>query len=66
MNEAFLLEHYPDIPWYEPVLIQHASGKTFYGCRICIALEGIRGSAMDDVPATPDEWIEHMAVVHGA
>lgn len=64
MSVEDLLARYPEIPWYEPVLIQHPAG-VFYGCRICIALEGLHGSAMEDVPTSPDEWIEHMAVVHG-
>lgn len=66
MTVEDLVRLYPDIPWYEPVIIQHTSGGTFFACRICIALEGLAGSDMSGVPETPDEWIEHMAVRHGA
>lgn len=66
MTVEELVERYPEIHWYEPVIIQHTSGGTFFACRICIALYGVKGSDMTGVPETPEEWIEHMAVVHGA
>ena len=65
MTAKELVERYPEIAWYEPALISHPDG-VFYGCRICIALVGYKGDDMTEVPTTPDEWIEHMAVKHGA
>lgn len=66
MSVEDLIERYPEIDWYEPAIIHHATLGLFYGCRICIALEGYKGDDMSNVPTTPDEWIEHMVVRHGA
>lgn len=66
MNADDLVRLYPHIPWYEPVLIHRTDGVTRFGCRICIALEGLGGKDVPDLPETAEAWIEHMAVVHGA
>jgi hypothetical protein len=67
MTAEDLVRLYPHIPWYEPVIIHRSdTGIERYGCRICIALDGLAGKDVPDLPETPDEWIEHMAIVHGA
>jgi hypothetical protein len=40
---ASLKEHFPDIPWEEPIPVT-VEGKRYMGCRVCIAQKGLRGS----------------------
>jgi hypothetical protein len=54
----------PSIDWRAPlpVTTQSASGL---GCRYCIAMRGLKGSVVGELPQTDEEFERHMRDVHG-
>ena len=65
MNEADLEKHYPSIPWREPLPTKCADGTSGLACRFCIAMEGLRGHEIKDLPQTEAEFEKHMKAKHG-
>lgn len=54
---ADLEGRYPDIAWREPTLVN----DHYFGCRVCIANFGLKGSDVEDLPQTYEEWKLHFA-----
>lgn len=46
---------YPEIEWRTPLRVN----DRYYGCRVCIALFGLKGSDVDKLPRTHQEWKLH-------
>lgn len=59
-----LFERYPFVPWREPLPVQTEDACGF-GCRICIALRGLKGADVGELPQTMEEFALHMKTAHG-
>ena len=66
--EEEMASHYPDIPWRSPLSISIAGDNGFtsrsFGCRICIAAYGMKGSDAVAFPKTVEEFHVHMREKH--
>lgn len=59
-------ERMPFINWREPIVMRNTdSTMIHYGCRVCIASDGIKGADVDGLPLSIDAWREHFAAEHG-
>jgi hypothetical protein len=56
------------IDWREPVMVQlindHTIKQPRFGCRFCIAMYGIKGSEIINLPASREEFDKHMKEEH--
>lgn len=66
MNEIELKGRYPSIPWDEPVQITVPGLGQGLGCRICIALYGVKGENVTQLAQTLEEFEVHRALEHGS
>jgi hypothetical protein len=67
MTLTDLEERFPGILWREPVMIKvEGAAESHYGCRVCIALEGIAGRDVIRLPRSLKEWEEHFLDQHGS
>jgi hypothetical protein len=65
--DAAVMARWPSIPWREPVgLTVLETGVQRYGCRLCIARVGLKGSEIEDQYPTYDAAAAHITAVHGA
>lgn len=80
MDWIDLLRDYPLLPWDEPVLTYSVGSDEApgLGCRICIALYGLRGAGMPDqfpdqpellthvskLPKNREDFMKHLCEVH--
>lgn len=55
---------YPGIPWREPIAVSNGWSSTEWACRICIGTYGLRGTDIDRLPQTQDEFEKHMVEFH--
>lgn len=56
-------QNYPWISWRDPQLIVTGNGQGL-ACRYCVALHGLRGSEVGNLPQTYEEFERHMADFH--
>lgn len=60
-----LERQYPYIDWRNPVMVKLAEGGAErYGCRLCIAIYGLKGSQVVDLPPDEAAFRKHMKEVH--
>lgn len=62
-DEAYT-EIWPNLPWYEPMLVCTFSGQQGYGCRLCIAKFGLHGHDVEKLPKTVEAFAAHIRQVH--
>jgi len=55
---------YPGLPWRYPLACRVSTGETGLGCRLCIAMHGIKAEEISDLPQTQDEFAAHMRQFH--
>jgi hypothetical protein len=66
-SEAELLLNFPQVPWREPLHVTvNGVGATPFGCRLCIAIRGLKGRDVGSLPQTREEFDKHMAERHAA
>lgn len=63
-SETDLEANYPSIPWRTPLPIHAANGASGLACRFCVAMGGLQGSAVAQLPQTPEAFAEHMKEKH--
>lgn len=67
VTDAQLRETYPWIEWDEPVAVSLMGGpEGLLGCRLCIGRFGLKGSDVEKLYKTRDEWKAHMRQFHEA
>lgn len=54
----------PMIPWREPIKVSLTDGRSGYGCRICIALHGLKGADIPSLPTEPEPVEAHIREAH--
>lgn len=54
-----------NIPWREPTEITVPTVGSGLGCRLCIAMYGVKGSDVNELPQDEDEFAAHMRDAHG-
>jgi len=60
-----LERQYPYIDWRNPVKVKLVEdGVERYGCRLCIAIYGLNGSQVTDLPMDDAAFRKHMREVH--
>jgi hypothetical protein len=65
-----LQARYPAIHWDEPIKVSSpgvpgGASVSGYACRICIAMEGLRGDELEQrLESTPGAILEHINHVH--
>lgn len=64
MAAAKLRVEFPEIPWSEPVRVTLFSGEGGYACRVCVALEGLKGIEVPELPDDPEAVRQHFAEAH--
>jgi len=66
MREDELRTNFPWIKWDEPVMVSSlsASGIKYFGCRFCIAMRGLRGKDIENLPKTRQEYNLHVKTYH--
>lgn len=64
MTKDELNSAYPDIKWCEPYPVTCGDSKGL-ACRICIANKGLKGSDVDSLPKTVEEFQQHLKAEHG-
>lgn len=53
------------IPWRTPLPVQWAAdGRTYYACRFCIALRGLKGKDVGKLPRLAGDVMMHIALEH--
>lgn len=57
---------YPMIDWREPIGIQIPGSEEHFACRFCVALGGIKGKDIVDLPTDPDLVRKHIDEEHSA
>lgn len=65
--ELELIAAYPQVDWLEPIKVT-AGPTTRYLCRLCIALEGVKGMELVSGTKgwrTPQEVRQHLEEAHG-
>lgn len=55
---------YPEIPWRRPVIVHRTDGAKCYACRVCIALDGLHATEIEQLPQTPEAHEEHFLREH--
>lgn len=65
-RETELQESAPWIRWREPIRISMIATPedVRFGCRFCIAIKGITGPKIVELPRTREEFENHMIVEH--
>jgi hypothetical protein len=62
---AELLSLYPLVEWRAPLpIMQAANGPEHFGCRICIAQNGLSGLDVPSLPTTQEVFDAHMKSAH--
>lgn len=66
LTVAQILAYYPALAWHEPIRIQFLGGGpvTDFGCRFCIAQEGLDAARAELHPKTRAQFDFHMEHVH--
>lgn len=67
LTTAEILAMYPSLPWLTPIRVQFMGGGpvTEFGCRLCIAQQGLDVEKATTHPTTREEFDKHMAGAHG-
>lgn len=57
---------WPTLPWREPipVSLMGRPNEVRYACRYCIAIKGLRGDQVADLPGDAAAIIAHIAAEH--
>jgi hypothetical protein len=57
---------WPDLPWREPVVVTSFDRpkEARYACRYCIAMKGLRGDQVPDLPRDRAAVIAHIEAEH--
>lgn len=63
-TEKQLMEKFEYIPWRQPVLIRVPNYASGLGCRICIAMKGLKGEQVKELPQSLEEFEKHMREQH--
>jgi hypothetical protein len=67
-RERDLERRFPSIPWRTPIslgtLVPH-SKTTDFGCRYCIAMNGLRVADFTSHPQNAEEFKKHLRIEHG-
>lgn len=66
LTVAEILALYPELPWLTPIRVQFTGGGpvTEFGCRLCIAQNGLDVVKAASHPTTRDEFDQHMKIGH--
>ena len=66
LSTAQILAMFPGLPWLKPITISFMGGGpvTQFGCRLCIAQQGMNIGKAADHPKTQEQFDAHMAQVH--
>ena len=66
VDVATLERDFPWIKWREPIRVSgtKANARPHFGCRVCIAMRGLRGNEVETLPATRSEWERHFTECH--
>jgi hypothetical protein len=61
-----ILALYPSLPWLTPIRLAFMGGGpvTEFGCRFCIAQQGLDAAKAETHPKTRDEFDRHMREAH--
>lgn len=60
-EEQKLVDLMPDIAWENPISVRSLDSDIAHlGCRFCIALHGVKGSDIAQLPVTRAEFDAHM------
>lgn len=62
-SEQQLEQRFPWITWRRPIPITVGT-ETRLGCRLCIAIVGLKAANFRFLPATPDDFEKHMQEAH--
>jgi hypothetical protein len=54
---------YPHIAWREPIAVTLGDVQG-YACRLCLALDGLKGTDVHRLLPTPDAVRAHLAAAH--
>lgn len=67
MGELELKVRFPSVPWREAVPITVAGNPptTGLGCRLCIAMKGLKAAEVGKLPQTAEEFKKHLDECHG-
>jgi len=63
-TEKELEESFPAIAWREPLPVTIPGIGSGLACRLCIAMYGLAGKNVKQLPQTSQEFDEHMALLH--
>jgi hypothetical protein len=56
---------FPEIPWREPIRVSLAGSEIVrYGCRLCIAEFGLKGSEVKGLWDEPAQVLKHIETHH--
>lgn len=65
-REKYFRDRFPHIDWNSPVIVKNTVSEVLhYGCRYCIAMYGLKGSKVHELPITFVDWLEHIRDEHG-
>lgn len=65
MTLQFLKDMFAHVPWDEPIaMLSEPDASPRYACRVCVANEGLHGSAIPALPADPEVVREHIREAH--
>lgn len=65
MEDQELRQAFPDITWDMPIMLSVIGDETqHYGCRLCIARNGLSAQRIPELPTTLEGFVEHWVKVH--
>lgn len=64
MTDTELEKQFLLIKWREPILIVVADGTKGFGCRFCIAHNGLRADEVAALPQSASEAVRHIGSAH--
>jgi hypothetical protein len=59
-----LCARFPEWAWDEPLPVETPNSGQRYGCRICIANNGLRAREVFELPTDPQVIVDHLREVH--
>jgi hypothetical protein len=65
MNEQQLREKFPALSWNEPISIVVLGKGRRLGCRLCIAMYGLKAQDLEKLMETEEEFQNHLLAIHG-
>jgi hypothetical protein len=62
--DKVMLTAFPALPWLEPVAVSLFGGERHYGCRLCLARNGLHGKRVHALPTDIEVVRKHIAESH--